>query len=190
MDNLTLETQRLVLRPVEKDDVDVAIEMFTDPDVMTYIGGQAMTAAEVTEEMSSYTKRCAEGVIGIWSITLGESAEKLGSVFLLPLPIEDDDTDWSLVTGDGLPEAKIEIGYSLKKSAWGQGYASEACKRLLRFAFEETALSEVVAVIDERHGASRRILEKSGMVYQGRMRAYGEDNDGYAITRQQWEGLP
>ncbi len=105
---------------------------------------------------------------------------------LLPLPIEEDDRNWDLVVGDDVPDCEIEIGYILKKSAWGKGYATEATKRLLKFAFEETPLEELVATTNSENTASQRVLEKSGLVYEGMRRAYAVDCPGYRITRQQW----
>ena len=96
-------------------------------------------------------------------------------------PIELDDTDWELVAGEQIPEGDIEIGYILKKSAWGKGYATEACNRLLKFAFEETPLQEVVAVIDAENTASRKVLEKCGLSYQGQVRSYAGSNPGFRI---------
>ena len=186
MSDLVLETERLILRPVEDSDLDVAIEMFTDPEVMEFLGGETMSIAAVSEEMPTYTKRCAGGAIGIWCIVDNSNQEKLGSVFLLPLPIEKGDTDWDLVVGDQLPNAEIEIVYSLKKSAWGIGVATEAGRRLLQFAFEETTLDEVVAVIDEGNIASQKVLEKIGLLSQGHRYAYDAECPGFAITRQQW----
>ena len=69
---------------------------------------------------------------------------------------------------------------------WGKGYATEACKRLLRFAFEETPLKEVVATIDPENTASQRVLEKSGLIYEGMRRAYAVQCPGFRLTREQW----
>jgi RimJ/RimL family protein N-acetyltransferase len=112
--------------------------------------------------------------------------EKLGTAILLPLPIEEDDTNWDLVVGDGLPDGEIEIGYILKRSAWGKGYATEATDRLLKFAFEETPLEELVATTDPENTASQRVLEKCGLLYEGMRRAYAAECPGFRITRQQW----
>ena len=92
----------------------------------------------------------AGGCIGIWTVINRLTQEKLGSALLLPLPIDEEDTQWDLIQGDDLPDAEIEIGFLFKRSAWGKGYATEACSRLVRFAFEKTPLTEVVAVIDPR----------------------------------------
>ncbi len=182
---LDLKTERLLLRPLAETDSDVGIEMFTDPAVTRYIC-ETYTEEQVIEEMATVTKRCAGGCIGIWCMIEQLTEEKLGTAILLPLPIEEDDTNWDLVVGDELPDCEIEIGYILKRSAWGKGYATEATNRLLKFAFEETPIEELVATIDPENTASQRVLEKCGLVHEGIRRAYAVECPGFRITRQQW----
>jgi len=184
--NLTFESERLLFRPLADTDLDVSMALLTDPDVMKYVGGGTYTKDEVVEDLPIATRRCARGCIGIWCLIDRATQEKLGTAILLPLPIDEDDTNWDLVVGDELPDCEIEIGYILKKSAWGKGYATEACKRLLRFAFEETPLAEVVATTDPENTASQRVLEKSGLIYEGMRRAYAEQCPGFRLTREQW----
>ena len=103
------------------------------------------------------------------------------------MPTDLDDTDWDLVVGDQVPEGDIEIGYILKTTAWGKGYATEACKRILQFAFEVSPLEEIIAVIDPENVASRKVLEKSGLIHEGLVPAYTGHYPGFRITRQQWK---
>lgn len=187
--NLVFESERLAYRPVTEEDIDLAIEQWTDPAVTKYTADRTYTEEEIAEEMPIVVRRCAGGCIGIWCMLDKATQEKLGSVFLLPMPTDLDDTDWDLVQGDGIPEGDIEIGYILKKSAWGKGYATEACMRLLKFAFEVSPLEEIVAVIDPDNVASQRVLEKSGMISQGLIPAYTGHYPGYRITRQQWSEI-
>jgi RimJ/RimL family protein N-acetyltransferase len=63
----------------------------------------------------------------------------------------------------GLP---IEFGYTLARSHWGQGLATEAAAACLRYAFEQLRLPELLARVDSRNVASQRVLEKIGFVYQ------------------------
>lgn len=184
--NLVFESERLLLRPLSDKDLDVSIAILTDPDVIKYVGGGICTEDEVAEDLKVATRRCADGCIGVWCVIDRATSEKLGTAILIPMPIDEDDTDWDLVVGDELPDCEIEIGYILKKSAWGKGYATEACKRLLKFAFEESSLEEVVATTDPENTQSRRVLEKSGMIYEGMRRAYGEQCPGFRMTRRQW----
>ena len=144
----------------------------------------AMSEAVVREEMPTWTRRGAEGYLGVWLIADRESSEKYGSVALLPMPVHQDDTDWDSVRPGHVPDADIEIGYFLKRPAWGRGIATEACQRILEFAFSETPLEEVIAVIDDDNDASRNVLEKAGFIYQGRRIAYNEEAPWFRVTRE------
>ena len=184
--NLTFESERLRLRPLGMDDLDMVIEQWTDPEVTKYVAERTYSEEELADEMPVITRRCAGGCIGIWCVIDKATGEKLGSAILLPMPVELDDTDWDLVAGDEIPPGDIEIGYVLKRSAWGRGVATEACRRLMRFAFEETPLQVLVATIDPDNRASRHVLEKCGLADQGLVRAYAADIPGFRITREEW----
>jgi RimJ/RimL family protein N-acetyltransferase len=183
--NLELQSERLLLRPLSESDLDVCVEILTDPEVMRYVAA-VYTREQVVEELPVVLKRGGGGCIGIWCVADRAAGEKLGTAVLLPIPIEEEDTDWNLVGGPDLPDREIEVGYLLKPSAWGKGYATEITKRLLKFAFEETPLEEIVAVTDPDNEASKSVLLKSGLHYEGTRRAYASECPGYRITRQRW----
>ena len=185
---LELHTERLLLTPFALTDLDLAVEMWTDPKVAKYVGG-VMTEAEIRQQMSDVTKRGGNGGIGIWCIADRRTGEKLGDSFLLPLPIDEEDTDFSLVVMGQMPDAEIEIGFFFKPSAWGRGYATEVCRRLLQFAFQDVSLNEVVSSVDENNVASKKVLEKCGLLDRGRTRCYGKDSPIYRITRDEWNEL-
>jgi RimJ/RimL family protein N-acetyltransferase len=88
-----------------------------------------------------------------------------------------------------MPDADIEVGFFFKPSAWGRGYATEVCKRLLQFAFQELPINEIVASVDDRNIASQKALKKSGLINRGRTRSYGKDSPIYRITRDEWNEL-
>ena len=185
-DALVLETERLRLTPFVMADTDIAQTVLCDPEVMRFVA-DAITPDAVVTHMTDAVKRGAGGRIGIWCITRKDTSEKIGDGVLIPVPIDADDTDWSQVVPDAYPDAQIEVGYLLKPSAWGQGFATEACRRLLRFAFEQTDLAEVVATTDPENAKSHHVLQKCGMRALGQKRAYGYDEvEWYEITREAW----
>ncbi|MFK7836521.1 MAG: GNAT family N-acetyltransferase [Sulfitobacter sp.] len=104
-------------------------------------------------------------------------------------PIETDDTDWSLMVEDCYPDAEIEVGYMLLPDAWGHGFATEICARLLHFGFENTPLGEIKATTDPENAASQRVLKKCGLADQGLRRAYATECSGFGITRESWRKL-
>ena len=183
--DLIFESERLVFKPLSKDDRRLSIEIWTNPIITKYAGG-TYTEQQIIADHSKIERRCGEGCIGVWTIRKKPNEEKIGTCALLPMPVEEDDTDWDLVVGNEIPDGEIEIGYFLKEAEWGKGYATEACKRLLQFAFEDSPLTKIVAVIDDENEASRHVLQKSGLRSTGFTKAYGEQCASFRITRQEW----
>ena len=183
--HLELQSERLVLTPYTAKDLDLSIEIFTDPVVLKYTGG-VMSETAIKESVSNWTRRGGNGCIGIWTVSDRRTGEKYGSAALLPMPVEEKTTDYSLVVPGKMPDGDIEIGYYLKRSAWGFGYATEASRRLLRFAFEETPLEEIVATFDKGNLGSRNVLEKAGFTDRGTMLCYGSVGVNFRITRDEW----
>lgn len=84
------------------------------------------------------------------------------------------------------------LGYVLTERAWGQGYAREAARGLLEWAFEATSLNRVSAQTDTRNLASARVLEKVGFLLEGTLREnviVGDevsDDWTYGLLRREW----
>lgn len=186
--SLDLHSHRLKLTPYTLDDFGLSLEMFTDPAVVKY-AGEVMSEPTIKRTMSNWTKRGGNGCIGIWTISDRSTGEKYGSAALLPMPIEKDDTDYGLVIPGKMPKGDVEVGYFLKRSAWGRGYATEACRRLLQFAFQETPLEEVAATFHKENLASRNVLVKAGFSDRGTMQCYGKVGLNFRITRDEWSKL-
>lgn len=83
-----------------------------------------------------------------------------------------------------------EIWYKLHKDSWNKGYATEALKRLLEFCFTDLNLHRVEAGCAVENGASVKVLEKAGMIREGRtrkllpIRGEWKDNYFYAILEE------
>ena len=184
--NLELLTSRLRLTPLDEADIDISLELWTDPDVTQYICGVA-TEDELRAEMPDSTKRGGDGCIGVWCVADRVSGEKFGSAYILPMPVDEPDNDFSLLIADQMPDGDMELGYFLKRTAWNKGYATEVSNRLLEFAFRESPLNELVASVHDENVASKNVLEKSGFVYSGLARCYGRVSPIYRITRDEWD---
>ena len=183
--NLDIKTSRLLLCPLTVDDIDIAIELFTDSRVTEYLG-EVESEQQIKQEISTSIRRSAGGAIGVWSIQDLESREKYGTCCLLPLPINEDDTNWDLVAESQAIDYEIEIGFIIKHDAWGKGIATEAAEELLNFAFESLETEAIVAVIDDNNSRSRRVLLKIGMKEIGMRKAYNCLCPGFSITRKDW----
>lgn len=136
--------------------------------------------------MRDLLRRSPDGVVGVWAACDRRTGEAYGTVFLLPLPVEEEDTPWEAVDGRSLADCALDLGFLLRRAAWGRGLASEAATRLARFAFEEAGLESLTAVIDPENVASKRVLEKVGFTAIGLIRAYGDACPGFRLTAADW----
>ena len=147
-----LETARLVLRRFTPADVDLLLELDSDPEVMHFItGGQPTPRSEITDVVLPYWLRfyTSSPVVGFWAAEMRATGEFAGWFHLRP-------------RDDGPPD-ELELGYRLRRSVWGRGLATEGSQALVDLAFREAGATRVVAETMAVHGASRRVMEKAGM---------------------------
>ena len=147
-----LETERLVLRRFTSADADNLVNLDADPDVMRFVtGGVPTSRAEIQNEVLpaflAYYQRY-EGY-GFWAAIERTTGEFLGWFHFRPR--QDS------------PPGQVELGYRLRKSAWGNGYATEGSRALIRKGFTEHGVQRVVAEAMAVNLASRRVMEKVGL---------------------------
>lgn len=147
-----LETQRLVLRRFTMADADDLVSLDADPDVMRHVTGGVPTSrdeieTEVLPAFLGYYQRY-EG-FGFWAAVEKATGEFLGWFHFRPRP-------------DAVP-GEVELGYRLRKSAWGKGYATEGSRALICKGFTEFGVQRVVAEAMAVNMASRRVMEKAGL---------------------------
>jgi RimJ/RimL family protein N-acetyltransferase len=147
-----LETDRLVLRRFTAADADNLVDLDADPDVMRFINGGIPTSREeiqneVLPAFLAYYQRY-EGY-GFWAAIEKATGEFLGWFHFRPRP-------------DAAP-GEVELGYRLRKSAWGKGYATEGSRALIRRGFTESGVQRVTAEAMAVNQASRRVMEKAGL---------------------------
>jgi len=91
-EGLVLRTARLELRPLTLEDEDLAVALFTDPEVVRYVC-DVYTPEAIKVHRPCEIERGAGWRIGIWTAKLIETGAKIGTGVLLPLPIDAKDTD-------------------------------------------------------------------------------------------------
>jgi RimJ/RimL family protein N-acetyltransferase len=145
---IVLETERLTLRELTRDDVDNLVELDSDPEVMRYINGGRATPREVIEreELPAFIRR-SHGY-GFWAAVEKATGEFVGWFHLRPR--EDGAAD------------EPELGYRLRRSAWGKGYATEGSRALIERAFTDLGAQRVWAETMVVNTASRRVMERRG----------------------------
>ena len=187
-----LETERIALRRFGEADLDRLVDLNADPSVLRYINGsRPIRRAEIERDFLpaylAYHERGAR--YGFWAAVEKASGAFLGWFHFRPSP--------------GAPDDEPELGYRLRRSAWGKGYGTEGSRALIRKGFSELGVARVVAYTYGDNIASRRVMEKAGMRLVRTFRLTPEqlkeelgvtdpelfpgDDVEYAITRAEWE---
>ena len=152
--DVLLETERLLLRRFTADDVDLLVELDSDPEVMRYLTGGVPTSREQIEHEflpSIFEHYERSPGFGYWAAIERATDEFVGWFHLRP------------PRGSGSEVA--ELGYRLRRSASGKGYATEGSVALVRKAFTELGVERVVACTMAVNTASRSVMEKAGLVH-------------------------
>lgn len=172
-----LETERLVLRRFTDADVDHLFVLHNDPDVMRFLtGGKPVPRQDVKRE---YRDRFVGP--GYWVAVERATGAFLGWFAFHPT----DDRD----------PGEVELGYRLRTAAWGQGYATEGSRALIRNGFAEPGVRRVRAQTMAVNLASRRVMEKAGLALARVFHPAWEDplpgtehgEVEYALERAEWE---
>ncbi|MBX5453456.1 MAG: GNAT family N-acetyltransferase [Acidobacteriia bacterium] len=147
-----IETARLLLRPVQWDDLKDLQALKADPRVFAQMYGGIRTPQRTAEELAEDMAFWAKYGVGIWTVRDRRSGDFLGIVGLMERP-------------DGLG---LALRFALWPEARGRGLAREAAGAALRFAHERAGIPRVIAVAREDNYASRMVLGGIGMVECGR----------------------
>ena len=182
--SLFLETDRLLLREFTPHDAQLLWDLDSDPEVMRYIGPFRL------DSLDEYRLRIAQYIeyyqqqrnIGFWAAIEKQTHAFLGWFCLRPA------LDYRLAPLSQFGPTDVEIGYRLRRVAWGRGLATEGAQALVRRAFQEPIWHRGVSAALVTNIASTRVMEKAGL---HRLRdfpipGYEPHLVTYAITRDHY----
>ena len=169
-----VETERLLLRPLQLEDAE-GLHAFTgDPEVMRFKNCGALSYEATLDGLrrNLEVRFPAMLPLGFRGVVLRDSGKLIGDCGL-----------HSLRDVDGEP---VEITYTIPRAFWSHGYATEAAHSLVRHGFVDLGLSEIVAAINPENVASVRVAEKLGLAPYRKIEWPMQGLvDLYAITKEQ-----
>jgi len=167
-----IETERLLLRPFQLEDLEALAAINGDPQVMRYIGnGLPATREQTAESLNFIIEHEKQYGFSMWAAWYKQTNSLIGLCGLIHL--------------DGT--AEVEVGYRLALDHWGKGLASEGARASLRYGFQELGLDRIVAVVQPGNVASRHVIEKIGLKYEKDASYYNADVRYYGIGREAYE---
>lgn len=171
-----LTTERLIIRRFKKSDLNDLYEYSKSPSVGPSAGWEYHRSKQESLRMMQHFLKSDE----IWAIELKENKKVIGSIGLH----RDSKRDNKF--------AKM-IGFVFNQDYWGQGFATEASKRIIEYAFEELELDLVSAYHYPHNRRSKGVILKCGLNYEGVLKRSTEASNGevydeacYAITKEEY----
>jgi RimJ/RimL family protein N-acetyltransferase len=154
-----------------QDDLDAYAAICADPEVMRYLGdGTTLDRPHAWRQIAM--------ILGHWQL-------RGYGLFAL-----EEKTTGALVGRAGIFEPDgwpgFELGWMLRRASWGQGYATEAARRVLRHAFTEMNRERVISLIRDGNARSIRVAERLGERLDGRAVIFGQEALVYAVDRAGW----
>ncbi len=145
-----LVSERLLLRDWRDEDLAPFAALNADPEVMRHFPS-TLSRSESDAMVERIRERLAEEGYGLWAVERKDTAAFIGFIGLLRPRFEAHFTPC------------VEIGWRLAAAHWGQGFAGEGAREVLRFAFEQAQLDEIVSMTSLGNLPSQRVMQKIGM---------------------------
>ena len=168
-----IETERLILRDFALTDWDGLNAILSDPDVTHFMHFSSWNEEKRREWLAwlVQTANDQEREIYSWAITLRNNGELAG---------------WFGIGSTSHPseEGTRSCGYALNRRFWGQGYMSEAVQAIFVYEFTALGTHRIIAECEVENTASARVMQKSGMEYEGTF--YDSDSEGNWAQRHRY----
>lgn len=175
-----LHTASLRLRPVTDGDADALFALHSDARVLRFWDSPPWTERARADRFIAACRQIEE--------------EGSGARVAMERASDGTFVGWCGLTMWNPAYRSASLGYCLEEAAWGRGYATEAARAVLGWAFEALDLNRVQAETDTRNLASARVLEKLGFVHEGTLRedcvVNGDVSDSwvFGLLEREWCG--
>ena len=167
MNEVILETDRLILRMFRESDFEAYARLCADPEVMRFLGGKTFDRIEAWRNMASIIGHWHLRGYGHWAVEEKASGKLAGRIgFLNP---------------EGWPG--FELGWTLAREFWGRGYATEGAQSALKYGFYELNREHIISLIHPENKASIRVAERLGERLEGKTELLGTEVLIYGMVR-------
>jgi RimJ/RimL family protein N-acetyltransferase len=165
-------TERLLLRPPEEADLEAYIEIHEDPEVQRHLLMPATVSGRVAawRTLALLAGHWQLRGYGQWTVLERATNQVIGRVGL-----------WN---PEGWPG--LEVGWVIRRSRWNQGFATEAAREAVRFAFDEVGADHLISMINLDNPRSVRVAEKIGETFERNHTVDGREVQIYGLSRDAW----
>lgn len=173
------QSERLVLGRLQTSHANGILELDSDEEVCQLsLSSKIDTLAQAMARITAFQNFAENGFPAPWAVVIRETGRFIGTCGVTQFDEE---------------ARTIQLGYSYVRTAWNQGYGTEALVACIQFLFEHSNVNRIECHCWPRNQASRRVMEKAGMSFEGILRearispAGYHDACVYSVLRKEWE---
>lgn len=170
----TLRFARFILRAFREDDVPALTDLHADPQVMRYLRPNGVVETRPRQAWDYMATQLGHWLLkgyGKWAMADAVTDGLIGRVGYFDAPYE-----WP----------GLELGWTISRQLWGQGYASQAARLALDWGFETLGIDEIISAIHPHNTRSIRVAERLGEIPVRDYMMGGDSYRIYAISREEW----
>lgn len=145
---MIIETERLYMREMKQSDFNALSKILQDEDTMYAYNG-SFNNDETQEWLDRQIARYEKYGFGLWAVVLKETDEMIGQCGLTMQPWKEQEV--------------LEVGYLLQRPYWHKGYATEAARACIDYAFQKLNADEICSIIRDTNTASQNVALRNGM---------------------------
>jgi RimJ/RimL family protein N-acetyltransferase len=165
----TLETKRLRLRGIRKDDFEDYAALYSDPEVVRFINnGELWDRARAWRHMAFAVGHWQLQGVGVWTVEERASGAFVGMIGF-----------WEPVAWPG-----FELSVHLARRFWRHGYASEGAREAMAHAFNVLKKETIISLVNPKNLASIRLVERIGETLRCRIEHYGRQTLCFGLDRE------
>lgn len=170
--SFVIETERLLLRELTLDDVDAMFAILGDAEAMKYYP-RLFSRDDAVDWINRSLERYRRDGFSLYAVALKTNT---GNVI----------GDCGLIRQEVEGESLIEVAYHFRCDCWGRGYATEAARSCMSYAFRRLNAPKVVSLIRPENVPSRRVAERNGMAVERQVTVFNAPHLLYAMRRENY----
>ncbi len=165
----TLQTDRLILHPLSDTDFEWFLELNSTPFVRQYLWDDALIdGATVDDILAQNARHFREDGYGLWKMSTREGQDAVGYVGL-----------WFF-----FDEVQPQLLYAISEQFTGNGYATEAAKAVMNYAFDRLGFTYLIAATDEPHVSSQKVARRLGFQWVETKEENGKRTSFFRLDKQ------
>lgn len=169
MSKAIIETERLILRRIDHEDIDDLLLIWGDAETLQFFP-KTLNRQEMIEWVERNLQRYESYGHGLWAVILKSEQKLVGDCGLVIQEVDGDE--------------ELEVGYHFNKDYWGRGLAAEAARGCMEYAFQLLGRHRIISMIRPENVPSRRVAERNGLKIEKEVFWRGYRHYVYAIERQ------